>query len=77
MAGDAPASDRTTRPKSSNVGTADGSIIAVIIATHITTISSVNGAFHRAVIIQADAPCIDPYMSHAIGPSHPQQPATG
>ncbi len=72
-AGDEPGSDRTTSPKSSRVGTAVGSIMAVIIATHITSISSVKGRFHRAVIIHADAPCIDPYMSDAIGTSHTQQ----
>ena len=40
--------------------------MAVIITAHIATSSRTCGQFHAAVIIQAAAPFIGPYMSRAI-----------
>ena len=47
-------------------GAALGSIIAVIITAHISHSKTMCGQSHTVVIIHADAPCIDPYMSRAM-----------
>jgi hypothetical protein len=55
------------------VGEAAGSITAVIITAHIAHNSSRCGTSHVAVIIQALAPVIGPYMSRAIATIHAQE----
>ena len=51
-------------------GAAVGSIIAVIITAHIAQSSTMRGQPHVVLIIQADAPCMLPYMSWAITAIH-------
>ena len=55
-------------------GEADGSIMPVIITIHIAQSSIRCGTSQFAVIIQALAPIIEPYMSRAITTIHIQQP---
>lgn len=52
---------------------ADGSIIPAIITIHIATSNSRCARSHVSVIIHADGPIIEPYMSRAIGTIHAQQ----
>src|SRR5882724_8673700 len=61
---------------SRSVGAADGNIMATIIADHIENNSTTCSQSQLAVIIQADAPFIRPYMSTAIGMIHDQQRMT-
>ena len=55
------------------MGEADGSIMAAIMTAHIAHSSSRCGTSHIAVIIQALAPVIGPYMSRAITTIHIQE----
>ena len=60
-------------PYSSTRGEADGSIMPVIMTVHIAQSSKRCGTSQFAVIIQALAPVIGPYMSRAITTIHIQQ----
>ena len=55
------------------MGEADGSIMPAIMTAHIAHSSSRCGTSHVAVIIQALAPVIGPYMSRAITTIHIQE----
>ena len=60
-------------PYSSSSGEADGSIMPAIMTAHIAQSSSRCGTSQFAVIIQALAPVIGPYMSRAITTIHIQE----
>jgi hypothetical protein len=62
-----------SHPASRIIGAADGSIMPVIITTHIVQRSTRCGTSHTGVIIQAPAPVIGPYMSRAIAMIHAQE----
>ena len=73
-AADAPVAERrATPPYSSSIGDADGSIIPAIMTAHMAQSSARCRASQTAVIIQALAPVIGPYMSRAITTIHIQE----
>ncbi len=60
-------------PYTRTKGDADGSIMPVIMTAHMAQSSNRCGRSQFAVIIQALAPVIGPYMSRAITAIHSQQ----